>query len=186
MMDHPCIIRYVESFEDNRYMYIVQELIDECLSLEEVCENALVQKKSPLMTVSDVRKLMKMIMAGMVHIHENDIVHRDIKPANVIIDDAFRIRIIDFGLANYSPKQLTGGDADYFGTPMFMAPEVLLSKGALTSYGKPVDVYACGVMFHYFLSGTYSLDREKAMTIKELEEMICRGQVVKFEGDVWS
>ena len=46
MMDHPCIIRYVESFEDNRYMYIVQELITECRSLEEVCENAVEKRKA--------------------------------------------------------------------------------------------------------------------------------------------
>ena len=40
-MDHPNIIKYVESFEDNRYMYIVQEMIESCLSLEEFADRAL-------------------------------------------------------------------------------------------------------------------------------------------------
>ena len=73
---------------------------------------------------------MKMIMCGVTHIHENDIVHRDMKPANVIIDDNFSLRIIDFGLANTTPKVTEGVKADYFGTPLFMAPEIFSTKGA--------------------------------------------------------
>jgi len=66
-----------------------------------------------------------------------------------------------------------------------MAPEILASKGAASSYGKPVDVYACGIMCYYFLSGEYSMNREKAESIEMLTEIVCNA-TVKFEGGVWA
>ena len=90
MMDHPNIIKYVESFEDNRYMYIVQELMTGCRSLQDVFDQALAKRtdpESPVLPLNDVGKLMKMTMIGVTHIHENEIVHRDMKPDNVVIDD---------------------------------------------------------------------------------------------------
>jgi len=101
MMDHPNIIKYVESFEDNRYMYIVTEFVESSRDLTDIMKIALENwdKKSPFFPVGDVRKIMKMVLSGVAHMHTNSIVHRDLKPGNCLLDDKFGLNIIDFGLA---------------------------------------------------------------------------------------
>lgn len=71
MMDHPNIIKYVESFEDNRYMYIVTEFVASSRSLMTVLDKAkeTMQVGDTLLPVNDVRKLMKMILSGVLHMH---------------------------------------------------------------------------------------------------------------------
>jgi len=101
MMDHTNIIKYVESFEDNRYMYLVTEYVE---SSRDLCD-ILMQATSdwdevrPLLPVDDVRKLMRMVLSGVNHMHSNGIVHRDLKPGNCLLDNKFQLNIIDFGLA---------------------------------------------------------------------------------------
>ena len=101
MLDHTNIIKYVESFEDNRYMYIVTEFVDSSRDLCDILIEAADgwDKKSPLLPVEDVRKLMRMVLSGVNHMHSNGIVHRDLKPANCLLDKDFQLNIIDFGLA---------------------------------------------------------------------------------------
>ena len=91
-LDHPNIIKYIESFEDHRYMYIVTEYMPNSRDLSQILTQSILkeEKKSPKETflpMSDVQNLMRMILVGLSHIHANDIVHRDIKPANCLLDD---------------------------------------------------------------------------------------------------
>ena len=101
MMDHPNIIKYVESFEDNRYMYIVTEYVHSSRDLKDILAEVAEQwdGQTPLLSVSDVRKIMKMVLSGVTHMHANHVVHRDLKPGNCLLDDKFELNIIDFGLA---------------------------------------------------------------------------------------
>ena len=75
--------------------------------------------------MNDVRKIMKMVLSGLNHMHANHTVHRDIKPGNCLLDSKFQLNIIDFGLALETDKQRRRGNATYMlGTPRFMAPEI--------------------------------------------------------------
>ena len=71
MMDHENIIKYVESFEDNRYMYIVTEFVESSRSLATILTETIDSwdQISPILPVNDVRKLMKMTLSGVLHIH---------------------------------------------------------------------------------------------------------------------
>lgn len=72
MMDHPNIIKYVESFEDNRYMYIVTELVESSRSLSSIVKEAKAARQNtdkPLFPVNDVRTILRKVLSGILHIH---------------------------------------------------------------------------------------------------------------------
>ncbi|CAM9110746.1 unnamed protein product [Phaeothamnion confervicola] len=79
---------------------------------------------------------------GMNYLHCNDppILHRDLKSANLLLDDSFRVRLCDFGLARL--KAFTNSMTGNCGTVQWMAPEVL----ANAKYSETADVYSFGVV----------------------------------------
>ena len=134
MLDHPNIVKYVESYEDNRYMYIVMEYIVNATELTDVIQKQRKllasdpsKNKESLFPEDEIRRLMYMLLGGLHHIHSNRVIHRDLKPENVIIDSDFRIKIIDFGLSKLASKSEQGGFL--LGTPEYLAPEVYEKKG---------------------------------------------------------
>ena len=107
ILDHPNIVKYVESYEDKRYMYIVMEYVEDATDLEHVIKNRVAEsgfpiEPKPLLPEEEVRRLMYMLLKGIHHIHENGIIHRDLKPENCLLDKDLQLRIIDFGLAKAS------------------------------------------------------------------------------------
>jgi serine/threonine-protein kinase len=97
--------------------------------------------------------IMRQILSGLAHAHEQGIVHRDIKPANIMITPkaplGVHVRILDFGLARLRESNSSLTDGIAVGTPSYMAPE--------QCRGDPldarVDIYACGVVLFEMLSG---------------------------------
>ena len=102
VLDHPNIVKYVESYEDKRYMYIVMEYVEDATDLLYLLKNlkdANLTNDKPLLSEDEVRRLMYMLLCGVHHIHENGIIHRDMKPENCLLDKDNQLRIIDFGLS---------------------------------------------------------------------------------------
>ena len=129
MLDHPNIVKYVESYEDNRYMYIVMEYLEEASELYYVIEKqkALIKddpskNEESVFPEAEVKRMMHMLMGGLHHIHANRVIHRDLKPENCLIDKDLQLRIIDFGLSKMSSKKEYG--RMLLGTPQYLAPEV--------------------------------------------------------------
>ena len=91
-LDHPYMVQYIESFEDEKYIYIIMEFCrgKELLSrLEEVGKYK----------EHEAAHMVFRIIEGLNHIHSISVVHRDLKPENIIIDDNGEPKIIDFGLS---------------------------------------------------------------------------------------
>jgi len=88
------------------------------------------------------------IAAGLAHAHAAGVVHRDIKPANVIVTPDERVRILDFGVAKLSDRNLTQTGA-VLGTLSYMSPE--------QACGDPVDhrtdLWALGAVLYEMLAG---------------------------------
>ena len=77
----------------------------------------------------------------MCYLHKKGIIHRDLKPENILMDNNYNPRICDFGLSRCFPNSLTKSInlsmSRNFGTPLYMAPELLAD---VSCYGPGIDV----------------------------------------------
>ncbi|KAK0093560.1 hypothetical protein PV326_013258, partial [Microctonus aethiopoides] len=100
---------------------------------------------------ADASHCIQQILESVHHCHHNGIVHRDLKPENLLLASKAKgaaVKLADFGLAIEMQ-----GDAQawygFAGTPGYLSPEVLKKE----PYGKPVDIWACGVILYILLVG---------------------------------
>ncbi|XP_043857233.1 peripheral plasma membrane protein CASK-like [Dromiciops gliroides] len=94
---------------------------------------------------------MRQILEALRYCHDNNIIHRDVKPHCVLLaskENSAPVKLGGFGVAiQLGESGLVAGG--HVGTPHFMAPEVVKRE----PYGKPVDVWGCGVILFILLSG---------------------------------
>jgi tetratricopeptide (TPR) repeat protein len=91
---------------------------------------------------------MRQLCAGVHAIHEAGLIHRDLKPSNVLVTDAGRVVILDFGLTKQAGSNSMSGEG-MSGTPAYMAPEQALERPCLPA----TDWYAVGAMIYEVLTG---------------------------------
>lgn len=121
-LDHPNIVKYYETYQDDKYLYLVMEycpggeLFDKIVSMKD-------------QTFGEVEAchIMQKLLSAINHCHYKAVVHRDIKPENIMIGQDNEIKLIDFGLAHQS-RFRTSTINTVVGTPYYMAPEVLEQK----------------------------------------------------------
>ncbi|MCG8587328.1 MAG: serine/threonine protein kinase, partial [Pirellulales bacterium] len=144
-LKHPAIVPVHDVGHDGQTAYIVSDLIQGGDLRELLAE----KRFEP----SEAAELCAVLADGLHHAHEAGVVHRDFKPANVMIDDAGRPHITDFGLAKWSDdahKMTLEGHV--LGTPAYMAPEQ--AKGTVAKIDCRADVYALGAVLYEMLTGT--------------------------------
>ena len=96
------------------------------------------------------------IAVGMYFLHKHDVIHRDLKPGNILLNEKLEPVITDFGLSKSIDQKNTLFQSAVFGTPVFMAPEIVFSesKNGVFSYdGKKSDVYSFAMLCYQLLSG---------------------------------
>ena len=160
-LNHPNITKILEMFEDDNYILIAMEYINGGNLFSFV-------KKRRKLSEKTAKFLFKQIILGIKHIHSHKIIHRDIKLENILIDLNNNVKICDFGIGRIltSNKQLLH---DKCGTPMYMAPEILLSSKNQGYEGYPVDVWSSGISLYIMLSGTlpFNLKNNENSSIEE-------------------
>ncbi|PIL28908.1 transporter [Ganoderma sinense ZZ0214-1] len=117
----------------------------------------------------DAAALVRTIMGAVKYIHECGIVHRDLKPENLLFrtkDEDADIMIADFGLSRVMDDEKFHLLTEICGTPGYMAPEIFKKTG----HGKPVDVWAMGVITYFLLCGYTPFDRDTQQ--QEMEAII--------------
>ncbi|MCO5171790.1 MAG: serine/threonine protein kinase [Planctomycetes bacterium] len=142
--DHPGIVRVHSAGEtaDGAPFYAMELVRGR--SLAEALKRGLLARDAALDVLAEVA-------AALAHLHARGIVHRDVKPENVLVDEAGRARLTDFGLARslgLRADRLTR-TGDLVGTPTHMAPEQALGA----EVGPWTDVYALGVVLYEVLTG---------------------------------
>ena len=145
-LNHPNITKILELFEEKEYILIIMEYINGGNLFSFLKKHRKVSEKT-------AKLLYKQIILGIKYIHEQNIVHRDIKLENILIDLNNNIKICDFGIGRVlsSPDQLL---FDQCGTPMYIAPEILLCSKEKGYKGFPVDIWSSGIVLYILISGT--------------------------------
>ena len=144
-LNHPNITKILETFEDDKYILIIMEYINGGNLFSFV-------KKRRKLSEKISKFLFRQIIEGIQHIHSKKIVHRDIKLENILIDLNNNIKICDFGIGIMleSEDELIH---DQCGTPMYMAPEIILNSKKYGYKGYPVDIWSAGIALYIMLSG---------------------------------
>lgn len=141
-VDHPNIIKFFESYQDQKYFHFVVEYCDGGELYD------LVSKKGRL-DEWETARIIKKLCSAIAHLHDRDICHRDLKPENILFEskspDA-EIKLIDFGLSTYARKGRIMRTR--VGTPFYVAPEVLYGE-----YQKSCDMWSIGVIAYVLLWG---------------------------------
>jgi serine/threonine-protein kinase len=143
ILAHPHIIPVYEVGETQEFLYFTMQLVqgNELSHFIRRAQRNIVPSKR-FMPLKTIIGLMLKILDALAYAHDNDIVHRDIKPDNVMIENhSKRPLITDFGVARVS-RTTSKSDRLLLGTPMYMAPEQILSG---TVDGR-ADMYSAAVM----------------------------------------
>lgn len=177
MLKHPHIVELLETYSSEGMLYMVFEYMDGSDLCFEVVRRA---TAGFVYSEAVACHYMRQILEALRYCHENDIVHRDVRPHCVLLagrDNSAPVKLGGFGVAAQLPAPTAHrAPPGRIGTPHYMAPEVVSSQ----LYGKPVDVWAAGVLLHVLLVGClpFSGTRER------LFEAICRGRL-RFDAPLW-
>ena len=157
--NHKNITKILEVFNDEEYMLIIMEYINGGNLFSFV-------KKRRKLSEKMAKFLFRQIILGIQHIHSKNVVHRDIKLENILIDFDNNVKICDFGIG----KVLENEDEllyDKCGTPMYMAPEIILANENNGYKGFPVDIWSSGITLYIMLSGNLPFNLKNKNNNKE-------------------
>ncbi|KAJ2794542.1 hypothetical protein H4R20_006189, partial [Coemansia guatemalensis] len=152
-LEHRHVVRLYESFEDDRFVYLVMEYCaggDLWRHLRRRQQNMGSTATGEIAAVdeSEARRIVGQVAAAMAYLHAGGVLHRDLKLANILLTDTGDVRVADFGLATSVGAGLAE-PATVCGTPSYLAPEMLARR----AYGFEADVWALGCLLLTLLTG---------------------------------
>jgi serine/threonine protein kinase len=153
-LDHRNIVQVYQVGECPFGHYLSMEYIDG-LSLEDY----IAKRRIP---VGPAVAVLAAVADAVHYAHKKGIVHRDLKPANIMLDQARRPVIMDFGIAKFLGKSssLTQQGA-IVGTPAFMAPEQAGEKP--DEVGPHSDVYSLGAILYSLLTSRLPYEEDTSL-----------------------
>jgi serine/threonine protein kinase len=157
-MGHQNILTLVDYFETMNNLYLVTDLALGGELFDRICRKGSYYE-------SDAADLIRAVLSAVAYLHDHGIVHRDLKPENLLFrtpEDNADLLIADFGLSRIMDEEQFHVLTTTCGTPGYMAPEIFKKTG----HGKPVDLWALGVITYFLLCGYTPFDRDS-----DFEEM---------------
>ena len=142
-LSHPNIVTIYAVGQDQGMHYIAMEYVRGQSLLEHIRDQGQLDVRAAL-------TITRQVAAALAKAHEAGIVHRDLKPQNIMIDEAGRVRVMDFGLAKTMEASVAlTAEGVHLGTPLYMAPEQV-HRGLVDAR---TDLYALGVVLYEMLAG---------------------------------
>ncbi|XP_053538525.1 serine/threonine-protein kinase D3 isoform X3 [Ictalurus punctatus] len=151
-LQHPGIVNLECMFETLERVFVVMEKLH-----GDMLEMILSSEKSRL-PERITKFLVTQILVALRHLHFKNIVHCDLKPENVLLASAEpfpQVKLCDFGFARIIGEK--SFRRSVVGTPAYLAPEVLRSKG----YNRSLDMWSVGVIIYVSLSGTFPFNEDE-------------------------
>lgn len=176
-LDHPCVIKLLDYFADDRFFYIITEIHGDgqwqgkqhdtkksCLVSAGVDAKTCAKptdlfeciERFGCLPPEVAHKIFRQILDALVYLKSRNVFHMDLKDENIVVDKDFNIKIIDFGSAHIIPtddptsKQRSVIMTRFFGTLAYAPPEVLSRLAYSPEKG---DVWTLGVLYHTMIYG---------------------------------
>ena len=170
---HPNVVEYLGSCVTGHSLCLLTEYLVSG-SLED--QLLRLRREGKRMRVQRVVGLAMDVAKGLNWLHHKGIIHRDLKSANILITEAGRAKISDFGLSHVRRRHEESmvGYHGLAGSPSYIAPEVLQLK----EYGVAADVYSFGILLNEMLSGVVPYDDTPLaqLELDEFERRVIAGQ----------
>lgn len=156
-LNHPNIVAVFDFGEEGDVAYFVMEFIRGRELKNHFDEGT-------VFSVDESLRIVGELLAALEFAHRQGVIHRDVKPANVMLDEARRVKLTDFGvarLADASGERTMAGTM--VGTPSYMSPEQIQGLAV----GSRTDLFAVGIILYQFLTGSKPFPGPGAWTVQK-------------------
>ncbi|KAJ6974774.1 hypothetical protein D5086_024324 [Populus alba] len=160
---HPNIVQLFDVYDTEDSLDMVLELCQ-----QSTLYDRLMKSSDDGLSEGRCASIMKQLLTAIAHCHRFGIVHRDIKPDNILFDEMNRVKLADFGSADWVGEE--GTLSGVVGTPYYVAPEVVMGR----DYNEKVDVWSAGVVLYVLLAGFPPFYGE---TVEEIFQAVVRGNL---------
>ena len=141
-LDHPNILSVLDAGEDADQPYLVLEFLDGGDTLKRYIE------KDNLLSIERTVEILFQCAKALDYAHRRGVIHRDIKATNIMLTADGRVKICDFGIAQFSASDQTQV-LGLLGSPRYMSPEQAREEDV----SPQTDVYSLGVVAYELLTG---------------------------------
>ncbi|MBA62666.1 MAG: hypothetical protein CMJ76_09910 [Planctomycetaceae bacterium] len=146
-LNHPLILKTHQAFHSMATMFLVMDY----------CQGISLRKwmdTSEDLDIKIIKHIIGQLMDALMYAHQHGIIHRDVKPSNVMINEDYRITLMDFGLARNSINPSLTHTGELLGSPRYMAIEQFTGGDV----GPKSDYYAIGCLLYEMLTGAPLFD----------------------------
>eukprot|EP01114_Cavostelium_apophysatum_P016833 TRINITY_DN4866_c0_g1_i1.p1 TRINITY_DN4866_c0_g1~~TRINITY_DN4866_c0_g1_i1.p1 ORF type:complete len:575 (+),score=98.55 TRINITY_DN4866_c0_g1_i1:319-2043(+) len=151
-LSHPFVVRLFRTFQDAQNLFFLMEFVPGGELFNYIRRAGRLPNEVAKICAAE-------IVLALEHMHTKNILYRDLKPENLLIGENGHIKLTDFGFS----KRVSDRTFSMCGTPEYIAPEIILSKG----HGKSVDWWSLGILIFEMLAGYPPFSDEPNRTIFE-------------------
>ena len=141
VLDHPNIVKFYNTIEENGENYLVMEYCPEGDLRQQLDAGSL--------PIQDVLNIAIDLADALTRAHRLHIIHRDLKPANILLSHDGTPRLTDFGIAFVTSQERITQTNMILGTINYLAPEIINGE----TIDNRADIWAFGVILYEMLTG---------------------------------